>query len=295
MDGRLSGSDTGRAGVLYGFSAYFIWGTLPLFFVLLPPAGAWEILAHRICWSLLFCAVVLTVFRRPWPTWRRPARELVGIVLASLLIGINWVSYLYAVTTDRVTEAALGYFLNPLVSIALGLLLLGERLRPLQSAAVAVGALGGGYLVLSSGSTPWIAFVLATSFGFYAFVKKRFAVGLGAVTALTAETMVLTPLALAGIVWFQATGHGTFTAHGPAHALLLAATGIATALPLLLFGMAASRLPLVMLGLLQFIAPIMQFCIGLLLGETMTPERWIGFGIVWVAVSLLALDSVRRR
>ncbi|GMA40617.1 EamA family transporter RarD [Mobilicoccus caccae] len=306
MDGRLDppAPETGaeaasataaRRGVLYGFSAYLIWGTMPLYFRLLAPSGAWEILAHRILWSLVLCVLVLLVLRRPFPTWRRPLRQHLGMVLAGILIAINWVVYLVAVTTDRVTEAALGYFLNPIVSVALGLLLLGERLRRLQFVALVIGASGGLFLAATGGTVPWIAFALAFSFGFYGLVKKKMGVGLGALQGLTAETAVLAPAALGVIVWLSMTGGETAFSQGPVHFALLASSGVFTAIPLLLFAMAANRIPLVTLGLLQFIAPVLQFITGLLLGEHMTPARWIGFAIVWVALAVLMADSVRAR
>lgn len=301
MDGRVDtrtdedGARDSTRGAVLGFAAYLIWGTMPLYFRLLVPATAWEILAHRIVWSLVFCLALLALLRHPAPTWRRPARENAGLALAGVLIAINWVTYLYAVTTGRVTEAALGYFLNPLVSVALGLLLLGERLRPLQTLAVSIGAAGGLYLALTGGSVPWLAFVLAFSFGFYGLVKKRIGVGLGALEGMTYETAVLAPAAVGMLVWLGMTGRATALSEGPTLTLLLVSTGIFTAVPLILFAMAARRVPLVTLGLLQFIAPVLQFLTGWLLGESMTMHRWIGFGIVWVAVTVLMLDPVLAR
>lgn len=273
---------------------------MPLYFRLLTPAGAWEILAHRMLWSLALCLALLAVSRQVGGVLRYLARprRLAGVAAAGLLIAINWVVYLTAVTTGHVTEAALGYFLNPLVSVALGLLFLGERLRPAQSAAVAIGAAGGVFLAVAGGRIPWIALVLAFSFGTYGLVKNRLGVTLTALAGLTAETAVLAPVAVAILLWQSAVGATTFASQGPGHAALLASTGVVTALPLLLFAAAARRIPLVTIGLLQFVAPVLQFIAGLWLGEPMTGGRWAGFAVVWLALAVLVADSlhhVRRR
>lgn len=302
MDGRVAppegaarvpdgNSEVGR-GLIAGFSAYLLWGTMPLYFAMLAPAGAWEILAHRVLWSLVFCGVLLAAFRKPFPSWRRPARENVALALAGLLIAVNWVAYLVAVTSGRITEAALGYFLNPLVSIALGLVFLRERLRRLQILAVGIAGVGALTLALSSDSVPWLAFCLALSFGLYGLVKKSLGNRIGAVEGLTAETAVLAPAAVALLAWVQSTGQATAFISGPLHLALLASTGVVTAIPLLLFAMAARRIPLVAVGLLQFIAPALQFIVGLLNGEPMDAARWAGFSIVWLAVLVLVGDSL---
>lgn len=281
-------------GLAYGLGAYLIWGAMPLYFGLLAPSGPWEILAHRIVWSFLVCALLLRMRGRRLPSWRRPSRELLTIALASILIATNWVTYLLAVTSGRVTEAALGYFLTPLVSVALGFFVLRERLRRLQTLAVGIGAVGGLFLAVAGGHVPWIAFLLATSFGFYGLVKKRMPADLGALGSLTAESALLTPLALVAILTLGVSGTSTLDA-GPVHVALLASTGLVTAVPLLLFAMSARRVPLVTIGLLQFISPVLQFVTGLALGEHMTPARWTGFAIVWVALLCLVTDSFRAR
>ncbi|MBK7722594.1 MAG: EamA family transporter RarD [Austwickia sp.] len=281
---------TNRAGILYGVAAYGLWGVFPAYFLALH-AGPIEILGHRILWSLAVCLGIVAIQRR-WGALGavfRHRRQLAAAAAAASLISINWLTYLIAVTTGRITEAALGYFLNPLVSIALGLVLLGERLRPPQALAAAVGLLGGGYLAVAARTPSWIAATLACSFGLYGLVKKRLAVG--AVVGLTVETAVLVPAAVV-VLWWAPDG-STFASRGSTHAALLIGMGVVTAIPLLLFAAAARRVPLVVVGLLQFIAPVLQFLFGLFRGEPMSLHRWIGFAIVWLALGILILDMLR--
>ncbi|NMM24244.1 MAG: EamA family transporter RarD [Phycicoccus sp.] len=285
-----------RRGTAYGAGAYAIWGAFPLYFHLLAPAGAWEILAHRILWTLLFCAAVLAV-RREF-AWSRSVfgnpRMLGAVTLAGLLIGVNWVIYVAAVVAHHVTEASLGYFLNPIVTVAIGVIVLRERLRTLQWLAVAIGLAAGVYLTIDFGRPPWIALSLAFSFALYGLMKKRLGTSLGAFQSLTSETAVLAPIAIVILVSLSTQGETTFTAESPSHPLLLASAGVVTAVPLLLFAAAARRVPLVTIGLLQFITPVLQLLCGvLLLGESMKTSRWIGFGIVWIALLVLTLDSIR--
>jgi len=295
-DGQDARGHIERQGTVYGAAAYAIWGVFPLYFHLLAPAGAWEILAHRILWTLLFCAAVLA-FRREF-AWSRSVvgnpRVLGAVTLAGLLIGVNWVIYVAAVVGHHVTEASLGYFLNPIVTVAIGVVVLRERLRSLQWLAVAIGLTAGVYLTIDFGRPPWIAFSLAFSFALYGLMKKHLGTSLGAFESLTSETAVLAPIALVILVWLGTHGETTFTTDSPNHPLLLASAGVVTAVPLLLFAAAARRVPLVTIGLLQFITPVLQLLCGvLLLGETMSPSRWIGFSIVWVALLVLTFDSIR--
>ena len=239
-----------RKGTVYGFLAYGIWGLFPLYFAALKPAGAWEILGHRILWTLAVVALVLLVRRDL--AWIRPflsrPRLVAGITLAALLIAGNWVVYVLAVLTGRTYEAALGYFLNPIVTVGLGVLVLGERLRRLQWAAVAVGAVAAVYLTVAGGVLPWISLSLAFSFGLYGLVKKRVGASLEALHSLAAETAVLAPVAVAVIVVLSLQGATTFAGHGVAHTTLLVLAGVVTAVPLLLFAAAARRIPLVTVG-----------------------------------------------
>ncbi|WP_460598835.1 EamA family transporter RarD [Flexivirga lutea] len=282
-------------GAAYGFVAYLIWGAFPLYFNALKPAGAWEVLAHRIVWTLVVCLAVLAATRNLGFLRRLASnpRQLGATTIAGLLIAVNWTVYIQAVVTGHTVEAALGYFLNPLVTVALGVVVLRERLRVLQWVAVGVGALACVYLAIDYGRPPWISVVLALSFASYGFMKKRIGGSLTAVESLTAESAVLTPIAIVVLVVVGMTGNATFTSDGTGHTLLLLAAGVVTAVPLLLFAAAASRVPLVTIGMLQFITPILQLLCGvLLLGEHMPIARWIGFAIVWVALVLLTIDSL---
>lgn len=269
---------------------------MPVYFLALAPAGAWEILLHRILWSLLLCAVLLVGTRqvRALIVVLRDGRHLAGVTIASILIAANWTIYLIAVTSGHVTEAALGYFLNPLVSVILGLLILRESLPRGQAVAVGIGAVGGIYLAIESGSIPWIAFGLALTFGTYGLLKNRLGVRLSALQSLSAETAVLAPLAVVLLTWLTVTGQTTVGNQGFGHAALLATTGIFTTVPLLLFAAAARRINLVTVALLQFLAPILQFASGLALGEHMSTGRWIGFSIVWAALVVLVIDTTHR-
>jgi chloramphenicol-sensitive protein RarD len=292
----VGGHDEERRGAAYGFLAYAIWGVFPLYFAALRPAGAWEILSHRILWTLLLCAGVLLVRRDL--RWLRQLldrpRLALGVGAAAVLIAGNWVIYVAAVINGHTTEAALGYFLNPIVTVALGVVVLREHLRPLQWTAVAIGALAGVYLSVAAGSVPVIALSLACTFGLYGLVKKKVGASLKAMQSLTAETLVLAPFAVVTLVVLTARGSTTFTTEGWWHTTLLVMAGVATAGPLLLFAAAARRVPLVTIGLLQFVTPVLQLLCGvLLLGEHMSPQRWAGFGIVWVALAVLTVDSVR--
>ncbi|BDH55568.1 EamA family transporter RarD [Tsukamurella sp. PLM1] len=282
-------------GTVMGIGAYLLWGLFPLYFDALSPTGSWEILAHRILWTLLLCAVILLVMRDfAWirAVLRRP-RLLAGVTIAALLISTNWIVYIVAVTSGHTSDAALGYFLNPLVTVALGVVVLRERLRPLQWIAVGIGVLAFVYLAVAAGRFPVSALALAFSFGLYGLVKNKVGAHLTAVQGLTLETAVLAPIAAAVLGGIAAWGGGLdFARHGAGHAALLAFAGVATAVPLLLFAAAARRIPLVTVGLIQFATPIMQLlCAVLFLGEHVSPARWIGFGIVWVALILLTADT----
>lgn len=294
-------ADDSQRGVASAFLAYGLWGLFPIYFAALAPANAVEILAHRIIWTLLICAIVLAWWRDgAWirGVLRRP-RLAARVAIAALVIALNWGVYVWSVRVGRTTDAALGYFLNPLVTVALGVLVLRERLRRLQWVAVGIGVIAALYLTVAAGGVPWIALVLAASFATYGLIKKQVGTALSPWQSLAGETAVLTPLALAAIAVMSVRGETTFTGHGALHTTLLVAAGIVTAIPLLLFAAAAQRIPLVLIGLIQFITPIMQLLVGVLLQhEQMTSARWAGFGIVWLALIALSLDSVlafRRR
>jgi chloramphenicol-sensitive protein RarD len=287
-----------RIGLLNGFAAYGMWGLVPLFWPLLKPAGAAEILANRMVWSLAFVALALLFVRR-W-AWAgellRQPKRLGLVALAAAVITVNWGVYIWAVNAGHVVEASLGYFINPLVTIAMGVLILKERLRPLQWVAVGVGVASVVVLTVGFGRPPWISLCLAFSFATYGLVKKK--VALGGIESLAAETAIQFLPALGYLIWLSVHGGSTFTSEGPGHAVLLASTGVVTALPLVCFGAAAIRVPLSTLGLLQYLAPVFQFGLGILyFHEAMPPERWVGFALVWLALVLLtwsAMQSARR-
>ena len=284
-----------RAGGLFAFAAYVLWGFLPLYFLLLVPAGPWEVVAWRILFSLVFCAILLAVTR----SWRRllailrQPRLLGWTAVAGAVIYVNWQVFLIGTLNGHVIETSLGYFINPIVTVLLGVLVLRERLRVSQWVAIALAAVAVIVIVVGYGTFPWIALTLAFSFGIYGLVKKQIGPSVDAISGLTLESFWLAPVAIVQLVAVAAVGGITFATEGPVHALLLAAAGVVTATPLLLFAAGARRAPLTLIGILQFIAPIMQFVIGVWVQhEEMTPERWIGFGIVWLAVLVLSVDSV---
>jgi chloramphenicol-sensitive protein RarD len=287
-------SDT-RRGALYGAAAYLLWGVFPLYFPLLHPAGAVEVLAHRVVWALVVVAVMVQV-RHGWPSVRAVVADrakLWRLTAAAVVLAVNWGVYIYGVTSDQVVETSLGYFINPLVTVLLGVVVLRERLRPAQWVAVAVAAVAVLVLSIENGRPPWIALTLACSFGTYGLLKKTAVVG--ALEGLTVETAVLTPLALAYLVVIQVTGHSTLT-RSAGHAALLAVTGLVTAIPLLFFGAAASRVPLTTLGVLQYLAPTMQFLIGVVvLGEPLGLAKVLGFCLVWVALAVFTADFMTQR
>ncbi|WP_062357233.1 EamA family transporter RarD [Herbidospora yilanensis] len=277
-------------GVWYGIAAYVLWGLFPLYWPLLKPSGAVEILAHRMLWSLAAVVAILAV-RRHWKWIRRMTRrQLLLLTAAAVLVSGNWGVYIYAVNTGHVVESALGYFINPLVSILFGVVILGERLRRWQWVAVGLGATAVVILTLGYGQLPWIALTLAFSFGLYGLAKKKAQVG--AAESLTIETLVM--LVPAAIYLFTLGGGNTFGDHGAGHALLLISSGIVTAVPLLFFAASVITVPLTIVGLLQYIAPVLQFLCGVLIvKETMPAERWLGFGVVWLALAVFTWDSLR--
>jgi chloramphenicol-sensitive protein RarD len=283
-----------RSGVLFAVAAYSIWGLFPLYFKTLEPAGAAEVLAHRIGWSLVFVMAALALRRRLHGVTSliRDRRALLILTAAAVLVATNWGIYVYAVTTDRVIEAALGYFISPLVSVGFGLTIFGERLSRPAAGAVLLGTVAVVVLSAYADGFPWIAMVLATSWGSYGVMKKL--AGVGAIESLAIETLVLAGPAVAFLLILAGSGEGTFASEGTGHTLLLIASGPVTAIPLALFSAGATRIPLSTAGLLQYLTPVIQFLIGWLVeGESMSTGRWIGFGLVWTALTLLARDGLR--
>ena len=285
-----------RRGLLLGVAAYAMWGAFPLYWPLLEPGGAVEILAHRVVWSLLTMGVLVALLDR-----RRQVRAILAdrrvtllLAVAALTITSNWATYIYGVNSGRVVETSLGYFINPLVTVMMGVLVLRERLRPFQWAALGVGFAAVCVLTWDYGRPPWIALVLAFSFGTYGLAKKS--AGVGAVESLSLETALIAPFALGYLALLAQRGDGHFATEGLGHALLLTTTGLVTAVPLICFGAAATRVSMVSLGLLQYLAPTIQFVLGLVVfSETMTAGRWVGFTLVWAALVVFTYEALRHR
>ncbi len=290
---RLNTVSEERVGYVYGFGAYLIWGFLPLYLRLLRPTTAIEILAHRIVWSAVFVALLLTVARN-WHLLRELARRprLFGMIAAAAVaVGINWGVFIYGVNSEHVVETSLGYFINPLVTVLLGVLVLRERLRRVQWVAVGIGAVAVVILTIDYGRPPYIALSLAASFALYALVKKR--LGLPAALSLLVESVFLSVLAGPYLIWLTARGEAVIG--GAGHLTLLLLAGVVTAVPLLLFGGAANRIPLVGLGLLQYLTPIMQLSIGVLVfHEPLPPAVLTGFALVWAALVVFTVDAIRQ-
>ncbi|HEY0889217.1 MAG TPA: EamA family transporter RarD [Nocardioides sp.] len=285
-----------RRGMIFGVAAYVMWGAFPLYFPLLEPADPFEILAHRIVWSALTLLVVVVLLRRVGRVRALVAdrRRLAFLAIAGVTICFNWGGYIWGVNNGYVVETSLGYFINPLVTVMFGVLLLGERLRALQWASLALAGLAVVVLTLDYGRLPWIALLLAFSFGTYGLLKKQ--ANAGAIESLTVETGVVAPVAAAYAVWLAATGASHFSTEGPGHTALMLSAGLVTVVPLVCFGAAATRVPLVTIGLLQYLAPVLQFLLGVLyFDEDMPPVRWIGFGLVWLALVLLTVEALRHR
>ncbi|WP_292833344.1 EamA family transporter RarD [Microbacterium sp.] len=285
-----------RLGGAYAFGANFLWGFMPLYFLTLAPTGPWEVVSWRILFSLAFCAILLTVTR----TWGklvailRDRRLVFWTIIAGLLIYVNWQVFLIGTLTGHVIEGSLGYFINPIVTVLLGVLVLKERLRIAQWVAIGIATLAVIVIVVGYGAVPWIALTLAASFGTYGLVKKQIGPRVDAVSGLTLESLWLAPVAGIQLAVVGATTGLTIGTLGAGHTVLLLLAGAITAIPLLLFAAGARRAPLSAIGLLQFLAPILQFITGAwILQEPMPLERWVGFALVWVALIVLTVDSLR--
>lgn len=280
-----------RRGLLTGAAAYLIWGLFPLYWPLLEPAGATEILAHRMVWSLAVMLVVLTVVRG-WPVLvHAPGRTWALVAAGAVLVSINWGVYIYAVNHDQVVEAALGYFINPLVTVSLGVLIFAERLGIRQWIAVSLGLAAVVVIAVNSSRFPWVSLVLAASFAAYGLVKK--VIRLPPTASLTAEGLVQFLPAVVFLILLHTGGRDTLAGHGAGHVTLLALSGVVTVIPLLAFAAAARALPLSTMGLLQFLTPVTQFLLGVFWAhEHMPTARWIGFGLVWIALIVLSIDGL---
>lgn len=288
-----------RRGLLLGVAAYGLWGGFPLYWPHLEPAGAIEILAHRVLWSVVTMGLLVLLLRRTqqFRSILADRRTFWLLAAAAFTVTVNWATYIYGVNNGKVVETSLGYFVNPLVTVLMGVFILGERLRPLQWVAMGVAGLAVVVLTVDYGRLPWVALVLAFSFGSYGLAKKS--ANVGAVESLALETTLIAPFAALYLGLLAAHGSSNFANHGAGHALLLSSTGVVTAVPLICFGAAATRVPMVTLGLLQYLAPIIQFGLGVLyFHENMPAGRWVGFVLVWVALAIFTVEATthhRRR
>ena len=282
-----------KLGLLFGISAYSLWGAFPLYWPLLEPANPLEIVSHRAVWTLVFCFIVLAVtkaLKSTLATLKRP-KISAKLFLTSLLISINWLVYIWATNNGHVVEASLGYYINPLIIIGFGVILLKEKMRPLQWAAVTIATIGVLVLTIDYGRLPWIALTLAVSWGSYGLIKKQ--LGLGALEGLAIETFISGFFYLGYLIYIGNQGTGQFGHHWGLTLLLMSA-GAITAIPLLLFNGSATRLPFTTIGLLQYITPTLQFSVGVWIRhEDMPTARWVGFLIIWVSLTTLAIDLVR--
>ncbi|MGQ5523122.1 EamA family transporter RarD [Chitinimonas sp. PSY-7] len=282
-----------QTGILYACAAYFIWGLLPLYLKALKHVPALEILLHRMIWSLVFLAIILAV-KKHWE-WLKPAlsnrKVILRFVASAGVLSVNWFIYIWAVNAGRVVDASLGYFINPLVNVMFGYFLLHERLRPAQWGAIAVAAAGVLWLTVQAGQLPWIGLMLAASFGTYGLLRKT--APLGALEGLSLETLLLTPFAMAWLSWLIAQGQSGFVNGDVATHWLLIAAGPITAIPLLLFAAGARRIPMSLLGLLQYIGPTLQMGLGVFLWhEPFGTEKLIGFALIWSALVLYTLENL---
>lgn len=285
---------TRTAGVAYAGAAYLLWGVLPLYFLLLVPTGPWEVVAWRVLLSLVFCLLLLTV-TRGWAAFGVIVRQpkLLGwTALAGLLIYINWQVFVIGTLTGHIVETSLGYFINPITTVLLGVFVLKERIRRLQWAAIAIAAIAVLVIVIAYRAFPWIALSLTASFGLYGLIKKKIGPAVDAVSGLTLESFWLIPIAVVQLILVTQTPPGlTMGANGWEHALVLGLAGVVTAVPLLLFAAGTRRINLTVIGMIQFVTPVMQFILGVaVLGEPMPAERWAGFVIVWIAIAVFVVD-----
>ena len=283
-------------GLINGFIAYIIWGAVILYWPYLAPAKPLEILAHRILWSLLFVAIIL-LYQKRIASLRvvlKNSRQMKLLAVASVLIGVNWGLFIWASMNGHVLDSSLGYYITPLLNVALGVFFFKEKLRPMQWLAIGIAAFAVMFITIAMGVVPWVALSLSTSFTMYGYVKKL--ANVQSLESLMIETLILTPLAIGYLIWLQFNGGNTFLEYGLDHTLWMASAGIFTAIPLLAFGVEITRLPFTTLGMLQYIGPTIQFFVGVWMTQEEMPQvRWIGFVITWVALVILTTDALRNR
>jgi chloramphenicol-sensitive protein RarD len=279
-------------GFWYAVGAYFTWGLFPMYWKALAQVPALQLLGHRIVWSFLFMMILLVLLRQGKSFWTEIASPRILLVygIAAVFLAINWLTYVWAVNAGYIVETSLGYFINPLLSMLLGVVILRERLRPIQWIPVGLAAAGMLYLTFAYGNFPWIGLTLALSFGIYGFVQK--VAPLNSLHSVALETMILFLPAVLYLIYTEIAGQGIFLHSDPGSDLLMIGAGVVTAIPLLMFAAATQRITLFLIGVLQYIAPTMYFLIGVLIyGEQLTAERLTGFAIIWVALILFAVEG----
>ncbi|MED4784624.1 EamA family transporter RarD [Brevibacillus choshinensis] len=285
-----------KQGVLYGIIAYFAWGLLPVYWKLFQSMGAWEILAHRIVWSLIFVLIMIVITKRWRKLWEAaPGLKIKGaLLLCSLLISANWLLYIWAVNSNQVMETSLGYYMNPLISVLLGVVFLKEKLRVGQWVALGMAALGVLYITLMYGQMPWVALSLAMTFAFYGLAKK--VVNLEAMIGLAWETIFVAPIALIYLIMLQVNGTGTAIELEGWKLAMLALAGVGTAMPLYWFAQATKRLPLSTLGFIQYLSPTIQLLSAVFLfGEKFTTTHLVSFSLIWGALLVFTISSMRKK
>ncbi|MGB5628884.1 MAG: EamA family transporter RarD [Woeseiaceae bacterium] len=290
--GRYSDAEV-KSGVILGLLAYTMWGVFPVYFKWIETVAPTEVLVHRVIWAVPFGALIIMA-RRQWRDVRTAFSDrtmLFWLALAALSISANWLIYIWAVQNERIFEASLGYYINPLMYVAVGVVMLGERLRRLQAAAVALASIGVAYLTVSGGMFPWVALSLGALFTAYGVIRRQ--VAIGAMPGLFIETTMLFPFAIAWLLFLMAGQRASFGAGDTGLSMLLVMGGPITVMPLLLFAIAAKRVSLTTLGFMQFVAPTLQFFTGLYYGEKLTPAHIVCFGFIWAAVACFSYDAVR--
>jgi len=288
----LQSESEARSGVLIGLLAYSMWGVFPVYFKWIASVAPLEVLGHRVLWAVPFGAIIIFA-RRQWPEVRSALVDramLAWLALAALCISLNWLIYIWAVQNDRIFETSLGYYINPLMYVGVGVALLGERLRRLQIVAVVLASFGVLFLAVSGGAFPWVALSLAVLFTAYGVIRKQIAIG--AMPGLFIETLLLFPIAAIWIAWLVATQKASITAGDSGLSALLILGGPITVLPLLFFAIAAKRVTLTTIGFLQFLAPTLQFCTGIYYGEQLTTAHIVCFGSIWAAVLFFSYDAL---
>ena len=290
-----SGHAEQRVGVIAGLIAYTLWGVFPIYFKLVEAAEPFEVLVHRIVWAVPFGALIL-YFRNQWPEVRKAFQRtstIFWLACAAVCISANWLIYIWAIHNERILESSLGYFINPLMYVAVGVFAFGERLSRLQLASVVIAAIGVTYMTVVGGVFPWVAISLAALFTAYGVIRKQ--VAIGAMPGLFVETSLLFPLAFAYLAWLMYAGHAALGTVSTSLNVLLLLAGPITVLPLWMFAIAARKLTLTTVGFMQFIGPTLQFLTGLYYGETLTTADLIAFGCIWFAIALFIADATRKK